>query len=207
MSTYTPHSYIAVLKLPPQVAELVKVGQSVVAAMTGNAFFPQPNPPLAQVTAAIDTLDTAQTATKSRAPGSVAVRDGARTAVLLALRTLKAYVQQQGDADPEQSEAIITSARMATRKAGNHTKVAFAAKPGDVSGSVHMAVKAAASRASYEWEWSADGGKTWTAAPPTLQAKTTITGLASGTTYQLRYRAVTKTGASDWSQPLSLLVR
>jgi hypothetical protein len=39
-----------------------------------------------------------------------------------------------------------------------------------------------------------------------MQAKTTITGLQAGSTVQFRYRSVTKTGASDWSAPVSLIV-
>jgi hypothetical protein len=65
---------------------------------------------------------------------------------------------------------------------------------------------AASRRASYEWQYSNDGGKTWITAPVTLQAKTTIAGLVPGSTVQFKYRAVTKTGEADWSQPLSLLV-
>jgi hypothetical protein len=53
---------------------------------------------------------------------------------------------------------------------------------------------------------SSDAGKTWLDVPPTLQAKTTVTGLASGTTVQFRFRSVIKGGASDWSPPFSLLV-
>jgi hypothetical protein len=67
--------------------------------------------------------------------------------------------------------------------------------------------RSAADRASYEWEYSSDGGKTWSPAPPSLQAKTTVTGLAAGTSVQFRYRAVTKAGADDWSNPVTLLVR
>ena len=53
-------------------------------------------------------------------------------------------------------------------------------------------------RASYEWEYSTDGGKTWVTTPVTLQAKTTILGLTAGTTVQFRHRPVTKTvGALD----------
>jgi hypothetical protein len=96
---------------------------------------------------------------------------------------------------------------MAIRKTAAHSKLPFAAKAGPVSGTVLLAAKAAAARASYEWEWSGDGGKTWTAVLPTLQAKTQITGLPVATTVQFRFRSVTKAGASDWSQPISLLVK
>jgi hypothetical protein len=53
----------------------------------------------------------------------------------------------------------------------------------------------------------ADGGKTWTPLPVTLQAKTTRTGLAVASIPQFRYRAVTKGGEGDWSQPVSVVVK
>jgi hypothetical protein len=65
---------------------------------------------------------------------------------------------------------------------------------------------AAARRAAYDWQYSSDGGKTWTTAPSTLQAKTTVAGLVPGSTVHFKFRAVTKTGEEDWSQPVSLMV-
>jgi hypothetical protein len=43
--------------------------------------------------------------------------------------------------------------------------------------------------------------------PGTLQAKTTVLGLTPLSTVQFRYRAVTKAGEGDWSQPVSLTVQ
>jgi hypothetical protein len=82
----------------------------------------------------------------------------------------------------------------------------FVAKPGAVSGSVRLVAKATGHRASYEWQWSSDGGKTLNQAPPSLQSKTTILGLPSGTICQFRFRAVTRVGVGDWSQIVTLLV-
>ena len=53
---------------------------------------------------------------------------------------------------------------------------------------------------------SLNGGQTWTTTPPTLQAKTVITGLTPVTTVEFRYRAVLKDGADNWSEPVSLTV-
>ena len=50
-------------------------------------------------------------------------------------------------------------------------------------------------------------GKTWVAGTPTLKAKTQLTGLPSATSVEFRVRTVTKAGASDWSPPVSLLVK
>ena len=54
---------------------------------------------------------------------------------------------------------------------------------------------------------SPDGGKTWQALPPTLQARTVTTGLQAGASYLFRYRSVIKTGAADWSPPVALIVK
>jgi hypothetical protein len=81
-----------------------------------------------------------------------------------------------------------------------------AAKPGPLSGVAKLVTASAGPRSSYEWEYSTDGGKTWVAAPATVQAKTLIPGLVPGLTAQFRYRTVTKAGQGDWSQTVSLLI-
>ena len=103
--------------------------------------------------------------------------------------------------------AIIQGAGLGVRKIATHAARAFAAKQGTVSGTAKITAVSAGHRASYEWEYSVDGGKTWVAAPTTLQAKTTVVGLAAGTTAQFRYRPVTKAGEGDWSQAVVLLVK
>jgi hypothetical protein len=195
------------LKLPLPVPQLIRVAQAIIAALTSNPHIPSPNPSVPSLTTALDTLVTTEAATKTRAAGTVPARNVARTNLLSLLQASKANVQQLADLSPEQAEAIVTSAGMAIRKTAAPTKPPFAAKPGAISGTVVLAARAAAVRASYEWEWSGDGGKTWNAVSPTLQAKTEIAGLAVATIVQFRYRAVTKEGVGDWSQPTSLLVK
>jgi hypothetical protein len=207
MSTTNQNRVFVALKLPLPVPKLIKVAQAIIAALTGNPHIPNPNPTVPALTTALDTLVTTEAATKTRAVGTVPARNVARTNLLSLLQASKANVQQLADLSPEQAEAIVTSAGMAIRKTAAHTKPPFAAKPGAISGTVVLAARAAAVRASYEWEWSGDGGKTWNAVSPTLQAKTEIAGLPVATSVQFRYRAVTKAGAGDWSQPTSLLVK
>jgi hypothetical protein len=207
MSTTNQNRVFAALKLPLPVPALIKTTQAILAALTNNPHIPTPNPPIATLTTALDALVTTEAATKTRAAGTVAARNVARSTLLSLMSATKANVQQVADATPEQAEAIITSAGMTVRKAVAHAKAPFAAKTGAVSGTALLAVKAVAARASYEWEWSGDGGKTWTAVLPTLEAKTEIPGLPVATVVQFRFRSVTKAGTSDWSQPTSLLVK
>lgn len=208
MSTNTSHRTIVTLKVPTHVADLVKLAQALVAALTGNASLPNPTPSLATVTSQITALDSAETAvTQTRAKGTVQPRNLARAALVTSLHQLKAYVQQVTDANPEQATAIIASAGLGVRKAAARTKASFAVQAGPVSGSVLLVAKAVAHRASYEWQWSPDGGKTWTSVPSTLRARTSITGLPVATTCSFRFRAVTKAGESDWCQPVAFVVK
>jgi hypothetical protein len=203
----TVHRSFASLKLPNKVPALITYAQGIVKAMTGNPAFPSPVPTLAAVTEAISELQTAETAALSRTKGAVAVRNEKRAALVTLLQQLRAHIQATADANPETSASVIQSAGVALRKTPVRTKRVFAAKFGPVSGSVHLVTNTAARRASYEWQYSADGGKTWVSAPSTLQAKTTIPGLTPGATVLFRYRAVTKTGEGDWSQSQSLIVK
>ena len=201
------HRSLAVLALPRPVPALLTTAQRVVTAMTGNAALPTPTPTLAAVAAAIAALQTAQAVALARTAGAVTARNDRRTTLVGLLQELRGYVQKCADADPENSAAIIQSAGMSVKKVPVHKPRVFAATQGAVSGTVKLATAAAGNRASYDWETSVDGGKTWAPLPSTLQAKTTVAGLTAGTTVLFRYRAVTKTGVADWAQPVAVLVK
>ena len=198
---------IVTLKLPKKVPDLIKFAQAMVTAMTGNANFPTPEPALAPITSATNDLATAETATQARTHGAAATRNAKLATLVQLLEQLKAYIQKCADANPENGAAVIQSAGVSVKKAAVRAPRTFEAKPGAVSGSVKLVAKSAAHRASYEWQYSTDGGKTWQSAPVTLQAKTTISGLAPGATVTFRYRGVTKTGEGDWSQLVTLIVK
>src|SRR4029077_17807439 len=100
-----------------------------------------------------------------------------------------AYVQGLVDADPANAETIATTAGLTLRKTSSRTKSEVSAKAGKTSGAVDVSAKLGTVKAAHEWAYSADGGKTWTAVPTTLQARTTITGLTPGSPLLGRPRA------------------
>ena len=206
-ATNKVHRSIASLKLPTQASALVVYAQGIVKGMTGNPAFASPVPPLAMVNAAIDDLHAAETAALTRAKGTATVRNEKRTVLVQLLLHLKGYIQSQADANPDNAASIIQSAGVGVRSMPTRRPRVFAAKAGALSGTVDIVAASAGQRASYEWEYSIDGGKTWTMAPPTMQAKTSVAGLQAATTVQFRYRSVTRAGASDWSSAVSLLVQ
>jgi hypothetical protein len=194
------------LKLPVSIPALITYARGIVTRMTANPSFPNPTPSLAAVTQAIDDLQNAETATLARTKGAATTRNDKRAALVVLLQELRGYLQVTANASADNGASIIESAGVAVRKAPTRRARAFAAKPGAVSGSAKVVAVSAGRRASYEWQYSIDGGKTWIAAPVTLQAKTTIAGFAPGATAQFRFRAVTKTGEGDWSQTASLVI-
>jgi hypothetical protein len=200
------HRSLVRLNLPTSVPALITYTENILKRMTGNASFATPSPSLATITTAVDDLRAAEAAAISRLKGAAAARNDKRKTLVGLLQQLRSYVQSVADADEGNGPAIIESAGLVVRKRPTHKARVFAAKPGRISGVVTVLAASAGQRASYEWQYSADGGKTWVLAPVTLQAKTTIAGLTPGAVMQFRYRAVTKAGEPDWSAPVSLAV-
>ncbi len=206
MSTTSPvHRTTAALKMPKRKALISAYATSVVNAMTGNASFPSPVPPLATVSADLAAYETAEAAAVTRVKGAVVTRNEKYAVLRADLGHLMGYVQQVADANPANAQSIIESAGFRIRKTASRTKSAIKVVAGTVPGSVKLIAKAASHRASYEWQFSTDQ-KTWTDAPTTLQANTVLIGLTSGTVYYFRFRAITKTGEGAFSQVVQILV-
>jgi len=205
MSTIA-NTIIVVLNLPSKtIAPLIVRSTAIVNAMEANkTTFPSPTPSLAQLAADIAAFDAAETAVKTKTKGTVQTRNEKRAIVVADLRQMRAYVQLIANASPEHAESIAASAGMTVRKPLVRNKSDLAAKTA-VSGSVKLVAKAEKGSHAHEWQYSLDG-KTWTSAPPSLQAKTTIGNLQTNVLTYFRHRAVNKTGPGDWSQPVSVLV-
>jgi hypothetical protein len=206
-TTKPTHRSIASLKLATKVPALITQAENIVQKMTNNPSFPSPTPVLTTVTQAIQDLQAAETATLSRTKGAATTRNEKRLVLVKSLEQLKGHVQRTADANTENAASMIQSAGLAVKKTPVRAARTFAAKPGTVSGSVNIVTRAAARRAAYDWQYSTDAGKTWLAAPSTLQSKTTVSGLIPGATVMFRYRPLTKKGEGDWSQPASLIVK
>jgi hypothetical protein len=199
---------LIVLHFARTAIALLAQAKAVLAAILANAkLFPAPTPPTAQLSSDIDALDAAETATHTRTKGTVEVRDAKEAIVRADLHLLRSYVQTVADADPANAASIAQAAGMAVRKTPARVTNDLTVKPSKKgSGALDVVARLTATRESHDWQYSTDGGKTWTDAGSTLQARTTITGLVTGTSVLVRHRAVTKIGRDDWSQPVAALV-
>ena len=197
---------MAVLAPPKRISALITLATGVVRGMTGNPTFSSPSPALATVSAAIDDLQTAETAALTRTKGAAAARDAKRNALIVTLHLVRIYVQSVADRNTEQGPAIIRSAGMTVKKIAARNPRVFAAFAGASSGTVKIVAPSAGHRVAYDWQYSTDG-KTWIDLASTLQARTTMTDQSPGTLLHFRYRSVTRTGEADWSAPVTFTVK
>ena len=199
---------IAVLKVHKlSVPALLIRARVVLGKMTGNTWFPTPRPSLSVLAAAIDDLTEAAATAGTKVMGSVAARHAKRAVLEGVLEQLRVYVQSIARANPEYGHSIIESAGMDVKKTRGPGPRIFRAELRGVSGSVYLEVPQAGNRASYQWQYSVDGGVTWVRLPDTNTADTTVTGLKPVSTVHFRYRTVVKNVTGNWSDKISIIVR
>jgi hypothetical protein len=211
----TNHRVRAVLNLDKKkIPAVLSLAKAIYTGMGANpTLFPSPNPPLPTLLSEIQTLDTAQQAVRSGTKGLANTRNVKRDALVTSLENERMYVQTLCDANPDEAVALITAAEMAVGKAPTREKPVLKVKPGAASGSVDLAANASilvgkdvSRKALFNWQYSADGGKTWIGAPPTPFASTQITGLTPAITYAFRVSATVSTVTGPWSPFVSILV-
>ena len=150
---------------------------------------------------------------QAKQPGAAKARGAAFDALLTAAEQLRAYVEALcANLSVEQATALAAAAGMKIALSPIHSKPILQANRGSLSGNVVLIANAlllagkGRGRKFFNWAWSADGGKTWVALPPTTDATTSVSGLTPLTTYLFRVSANTRKVEGAWSQAVSLIV-
>jgi len=187
-------------------------GRHIVTAMTNNASFPNPNPPLAEVTTALD--DLTQTfalvqAAKSELATRVVNQNNAATKVDQALTQLVSYVENVAGRD----NSLITSAGMETKAAPSAPAIpaipqALGASAGEHEGEIDLFWKPVLNARSYTIEASQDPATptSWVHVGIATSASRVISNLTSGKRYWFRVAAVSAGGQSGWSEHATKVV-
>jgi hypothetical protein len=196
----------AVLKMPKRIGDKLTKAQTIVAKMTGNAYFPAPTPSLATVQAHLQTLVSDESGALSKGIGMVAARDVSLEVVVRDLQGLTLYVQGIADANPDKAAEIIESSGLSVKKSSPRKRSDLTVKNGPNSGTVILVARGAGARSAHNWQISKDQ-ITWIDLPTTIAAKTEVVGLTYGSTEYFRHRAVIATGTEAWTNPVSILVK
>jgi hypothetical protein len=209
------HRIRVVLKLNKKKINVL-LGQiwAIYTAMNANvAQFPNPVVALATFLGLYKAASAAQQLVQTKASGAVAARGPSIAALLVAAESLRAYVESLcANLTAEQAAALAAAAGMKIFETAVHNKPALQASYGSLSGDVVLIANALLLAGKgrggrlFNWQWSADGGKTWVTIPPTTHADTAISGLTPLTVYLFRVAVSKGKTAGAFSQAVSLIV-
>jgi hypothetical protein len=142
MNMNTVYFYLAALYASSVIALYIKQCRVIVTKMTGNANFANPPVPLAQLTTALNTLETLEEATLKGPKGSATTRDAQLRVVRGLMRQTKGFVQSVADSDVANAQAIIESSGYSVGKKVVRTKQALTAKYGSLPTTLLLVAKA-----------------------------------------------------------------
>lgn len=194
------------------VTEKIAKGRQIVTAMSNNASFQTPNPPLTEVTTALDELSQAYAmvqAAKSEVTTRVVTQDNAGTKADQVLTQLASYVESVAG----RNDTLITSAGMETKASPSSPTLptvpqALSASAGEHEGEIILVWKAVPNARSYTIESSQDPAtvSSWTHVGIATSASKLIANLTSGKRYWFRVAAVSAGGQSGWSEHATKVV-
>ena len=190
------------LSVPAKIAK----GRHIVTSMTDNKNFPNPTPPLTEVTAALDALEEAfaqMQASRAKVTALTVTQENAEAKLDQTLTQVAAYVESVAGRD----DTLITSVGMELKASPSTTTLpsvpqAVTAAAGDHDGELVLSWKSVPRAKSYVIESSTDPATvtSWEHVGIATSATKTINGLKSGTRFWFRIAAVGAGGQSGWSE-------
>lgn len=195
-----------------KITEKIARGRQIVTAMTNNTSFPNPQPPLADITTAVDDLDktfASVQAAKSEITTRVVAQDNAEAKLMQVLTQLAGYVESVAGKD----DALIASAGMET-KASRSAPTAptipqgLSATAGEHDGVINLSWKPVPNARSYAIEFSLDPAApaSWTHVGIATSSTKVIANLTTGKRYWFRVAAIGSVGQSGWSEHATKIV-
>ena len=190
------------LNVPAKIAK----GRQIVTSMTENKNFPNPTPPLTEVTANLNDLEQAFSQVQSaraEVTTRTATQVNAEAKLDQTLTQLAGYVESVAGKD----HTLITSVGMeikASRSAPTLPSVpqSVSAAAGEHDGEILLSWKPVVNAKSYLIESSTDPATatTWEHAGVATSATKVVSSLKSGTRFWFRVAAVGAGGQSGWSE-------
>ncbi len=194
--------------------ELLVQAETVIQAMTGNANFPDPTPDLADVATARDDFAAKLAVARKRSgPEETALKNDARLVLGDLLKRLAFYVSTTADGNL----AMLLSSGFRTTaypKSGRipERPITIRLRDGRQSGQLVLAFNKVPGSLFYEYRYGvmdeALGEHQWSEPLTTTSSRdNVIAPVEAAKRYYVQVRAASGYGKSDWSEPVSLIVR
>ncbi len=180
---------------------------SVISHMTANPNYPNPDIPLATLQLAVDNFELAILAAEDGSRTAISARNDSETAVTLLFKNTVGYVNRVSNGNITK---ILSSGFTPSSQPTPRDNPVLAITDGPHSGSAKAKTQTVDHAGAYQWEKninSPTGVKgPWIAAGLTTQSTLIIEDLAVGTLLEVKVRAVTPAGLTDFCAPVSKLI-
>ena len=198
--------FIVVLGLSRlSVANLLEFARLIKNSISVSTYFTTPEPPLADLTTAINKLSNEHSAPAS--PGKAARVKQYAIALRQMLTEEGAYVESVANADPENAVSIIESASMRVKHERRASPNGFRLKITGIPGEIQLRTNSEARSAFlFQFTTTADLPGSWVDLYFGTRAGYKATGLVSGAKHYFRVMKIDKNGKSPWSNVLSIMV-
>ena len=192
-------------------SQLAAKADFIVERMTDNAAFPDPQPTLAEVSAATSSLRTAITEALDGGMTATAIRKARHRELKQLLDKLAGYVSSVAGGN----ELAILSAGFGVRKPGKpapepETPADVRAFISDHTGRVDLTWAPVDPAVTYHIQWTAgdpSDEKAWRLVAVSTRSSAKVTGLPSGQVSYFRVAGIGTKGMGPWSQVASTLVK
>ena len=197
----------AALNMPPAPKAAVAYTELMLTNMKPNTQFSGLSTLMTAYDQDIQALKDANVKAGSKTIGAAQARASKFKALKRTAKRVRNAIQDvlDGMQNVNDAVALMVSLGLHPRAYNRPPKPELSVSMADLPDLVKLVAKAVSGAGSYYWEFSLDA-KVWSKAPETMQAYTTISGLAAGQTYYFRFRALTRAGHSAYSQIVSFMV-
>ena len=189
-------------------AELEARSFGIIAAMTGNAQFPEPSPTLADLGSSLQLFSDALALSHTKDKVKVAIKNQHRSNLAFQLSKLGSYVDYiaQGDRAILSSSGFSLSAETSTPKPLAQPSN-FTVEVGSRSGAALAYMRAVANAKTYLFRWGVAPivNDSWLHAMHS-KPKFTITGLVPGTTYSFQIGVAGTKGQAVYTDLITKMV-
>ena len=190
------------------IPEKIDFFNNVLGHLANNPFYTTPDISLEEVQLSVDNLTLASLAAHDGSRVNTSLMHDAEVIAEKNFRILAAYVQRIADGDISK---ILSSGFHISQLQSAIQKPLLAIKDGPNSGSIIYVVKAVDKAGAYIWQYYE--GETppateaeWVTAGHSTSATFQVDGLNKAKVYLFRFAAITITGTTDFSAPVSKVV-
>ncbi len=184
---------------------LAAQAQSIETAMTGNANFTTPTPPLTDLTAAITAFNTAMTDASTGDHTTVEIKNQKRKLLEVVLHQLALYVEAQSAGDVAKMRSSHYNVSKEPAPVGPLPKpTGFKVVPGG-KGEVGLALDKLDGASSYQFEYKLSTATDWINKTAT-RSKILLTNLESGKEHSFRVVPIGTSDIREYSDEISSFV-